>query len=358
MKLHLGCSGLAAGLLFIGLAGNLRADDKPAAAPGQPPAAVETQGKQEAAPPATAAPEAGAEKTGESAALDYVRMTEDGKKVKLETSVATFTLPDGRIVDLFGVVHLGDASYYGEVDARLAKYDAVLFELVGDPSGLTRPDKDKDAPPARPNPLRSMQETMGRVFKLEFQLEKIDYTRPNFVHADASAEEFSQMQKERGESMMKLLAKSFALSADPEMREHVKDAENLGIADLVMLFYSEKSMLRIKVIFAKLLAGSEQVLEKKMLGENNAIIHGRNGVALKKLDEVLQDPAKKRVAVFYGAGHMPSMETAIVDRLKAKRTAEIWLPAWTMPASALGKTKLKAEQPDKTEPAPAAKAAE
>jgi hypothetical protein len=62
-------------------------------------------------------------------------------------------------------------------------------------------------------------------------------------------------------------------------------------------------------------------------------------VALKKLNEVLTDPAKKRVAIFYGAGHMPSMEVALHERLKAKRTGETWLAAWTMPPAV--KPKLK-----------------
>jgi hypothetical protein len=250
------------------------------------------------------------------------------------------------------VVHLGDASYYKDINQRLAAYDAVLFELVGNPEGLQNPDPAA-LPPARPNPLRGMQKTIGDLFKLEFQLEKIDYTRPNFVHADTTAEEFAKMQAERGESMIKMLLKSFQLSGDPALREKMKDAENLGLADLVMLFYSEKAMQRIKVIFARLLADSESLLEGQLLGENNAIIDGRNEVALRKLDEVLADPAKKRTAIFYGAGHMPGMEQDLRDRLKAVRTTEVWLPAWTMPAPAKNKPRTSTEpapEPDKSKP--------
>ncbi len=284
-------------------------------------------------PPAeTPAPAPDPGKVKEKEGADYVRMAEDEKSTRLEVSVATFTLPDGRVVDLFGVVHLADGAYYKDVNQRLGTYDAVLFELVGNPGALQNPDTVPAAPPGRPHPLRGIQKSIGDVFKLQFQLEKIDYTRPNFVHADASAEEFAKMQAERGESMIQLLLKSFQLSSDPAIQKQMKDADNLGIGDLVMLFYSEKTMQRIKVIFARLLAESEQILERKLLGDNNAIIAGRNEVALKKLDEVLADPAKKRIAVFYGAGHMPTMENSIQDRLKAVRTGETWLPAWTMPA--------------------------
>lgn len=295
-------------------------------------------------PPVPAAVPAKAEQAAEKAAPDYVRMAEDEKSVRLEICVTSFTLPDGRVVDLFGVVHLGDASYYQEVDRRLAGYDTVLFELVGDPEALQKPDTVLNNQPTRPNPLRGLQQGIGNVFKLTFQLEKIDYTRPNFVHADASAEEFAKMQADRGESMMKLLLKSFQLSGDPALQEKMKDANNIGLGDMVMLFYSDKSMQRIKAVFARLLADSEELLNGKMFGEDNAIIHGRNEVALKKLDEVLTNPAKKRVAVFYGAGHMPSMEKDLTTRLKAVRGQEEWLPAWTMPA--------KPKAQPKAEPAP------
>lgn len=274
-----------------------------------------------------------AAKTDATETADYVRMAEDDKSTRLEVALTVFTLPDGRQVDLFGVVHLADASYYKEVDRRLGTYDAVLFELVGDPTALQKRDTPAadGTPPAKPHPLRGLQQGVGNVFRLAFQLEKIDYSRPNFVHADATAGEFAKMQEDRGESMMKLLLKSFQLSNDPAFVDKIGDANNLGMADLVMLFYSKKTMERIKVIFAKLLAQSETIMEGGLLEKDNAIIAGRNGVALKKLDEVLADPAKKHVAIFYGAGHMPTMEQALKERLKATRTSETWLPAWTMP---------------------------
>ena len=271
---------------------------------------------------------------GESAKPDYVRITSDSKSNRLEVKVASFTFPDGRVVDLFGVVHLGDAAYYEEVDRRLAAYDAVLFELVGNPSSLQNPSLPSATPdpPSKPHPLRGLQKGIGNLFKLEFQLEKVDYTRSNFVHADATAEEFAEMQADRGESMMKLLLRSLQMSGDPALQEKFKEANNIGIADLVMLFYSEKTMQRIKLVFARLLADSEELLEGKMLGPDNAIIHGRNEVALKKLKEVLADPARKRLAVFYGAGHMPSMEQDLKREWNGRLTNEAWLPAWTMPA--------------------------
>lgn len=276
--------------------------------------------------PAASKPDAEEERT------NYVRMAADSTSTRMETAIGGFTLPDGRAVDLVGVVHLGDKSYYADLNERLGTYDAVLFELVGDPEALqSRKPTDVEDDDRPTHPLRMIQQAMGRMLRLEFQLENIDYSRPNFVHADASGEEFEAMQKERGESMMKLLAKSMELSSDPEMSAKFREAQDISLADLIMIFYSDKAAARFKVVFGNLLSESEQILDKKLLGKDSAIITGRNGVALKKLEQVLADPAKKRVCIFYGAGHMPSMESALIEKFHAKPASFNWLTAWNMP---------------------------
>lgn len=328
-----------------------------AAPPASAPASTEAAAKAEKAASAETPPPATEAQAQEDP--NYVRVVEDSASTRMETAIGSFTLPDSRIVDLVGVVHLADKSYYQDLNERLGTYDAVLFELVGDPEALQTKRPAEDDEDDRPtHPLRMIQQAMGRMLRLEFQLENIDYTRPNFVHADASGEEFEQMQKERGESMMKLLAKSMELSSDPSMAEKFREAQDISIVDLIMIFYSDKAAARFKIVFGRLLTESEQILDKKLLGKDNAIIAGRNGVALKKLSEVLADPAKKRVCIFYGAGHMPSMEAALREKFQAKQTAFTWLPAWTMPppekktkAAAAAKSGEENSQPDE-KPAP------
>src|SRR6187402_1049959 len=73
---------------------------------------------------------------------DYIRYAESPEAIKLEIAVKTFELPSGQKVDLMGVVHIADKDYYESLNKRFDTYDAVLFELVGDPEWLT-----KNAPP-------------------------------------------------------------------------------------------------------------------------------------------------------------------------------------------------------------------
>src|SRR5690349_13867624 len=75
---------------------------------------------------------------------DYLRYSEDPVSARLEVAIRRFSLPSGQTVDLVGAVHIADAPYYQELNRRFATYDAVLFELVGDPRHLTRAPPSAD----------------------------------------------------------------------------------------------------------------------------------------------------------------------------------------------------------------------
>ena len=112
-------------------------------------------------PPPAAAPAPEQQAAPAAAKKDYIRFTEDDKTGRLEIAICRFTGKDGLQVDLVGVVHIADKAYYKELDRRLGEdYDAVLYELVGEPErlqpGLRKakddadPDKaeaEEDAPP-------------------------------------------------------------------------------------------------------------------------------------------------------------------------------------------------------------------
>ena len=80
----------------------------------------------------------------------------------------------------------------------------MLFELVGDPKRLTEAAAAQRKSNARfqsgGGALSTIQQAAGEYLDLTFQLGAIDYTAKNMVHADATAEQFDRMQKERGET--------------------------------------------------------------------------------------------------------------------------------------------------------------
>ena len=124
------------------------------------------------------------EKTGEplrmeTATVRYVkRLRPAAGKKRRQTAV----------VDLIGAVHVGERSYYSSLNKQFEQYDALLYELVA-PKGV-RPAKGAGA--ASNNPAGFLQNAMKTTLGLDHQLELIDYSRKNFVHADLSPAEMAK----------------------------------------------------------------------------------------------------------------------------------------------------------------------
>ncbi|RFC52106.1 MAG: hypothetical protein DVB22_000984 [Verrucomicrobia bacterium] len=305
-------------LVLLPLCGHFHS---PALAEDSPPPTAKTESPQPAAKPLA----------------DYIRFAQDEKGTRLEVAVRSFLLPDGTTIDLAGAVHIADASYYKDLNSRFTSYDAVLYELVGSPSALKKAkeeqesDEAPDKPNSRPHPLRFLQQTMGSMLKLSFQLDEVDYSPDNMVHADVTPEEFAALQKARGESMMTLMAKAMAAQYDEEFAEDNAAAAQLDGAKLLRILLSRNAAAEFKILLARIFDQAERTTAKLEGPGGSAILKDRNDVAFRKLKEVAAAKQGKRLCVFYGAAHMPGLESMILAELNGKETATAWLPAWNMP---------------------------
>lgn len=262
---------------------------------------------------------------------DYMRYVEDGQSARLEVAIRSFTMPGGQRVDLVGVVHIADEAYYEALNKRFDGYDAVLFELVGDAKRLTTTPPQvlrRQSETEYRGLLTTFQQSMGRHLQLTFQLGAIDYTKKNMVHADTSAEEFTRLQQERGENMLTLLSR--AMSAQLAGANNPATSE-FNTFTLIRILLSPDSAAEFKKALAKVFDQSESLTVLMEANGGSVILSGRNEVAVRKLQDVLADRKHRRVAVFYGSGHMPGIEATLVGELKAKVAGEEWLAAWTMP---------------------------
>jgi hypothetical protein len=277
-------------------------------------------------------PSSGSSPSAEATAPDYIRFREDGDAARLEVALRSLTLPDGTTVDLAGAVHIADAAYYEDLNKRFTGYDAVLYELVGNPSDLREAQQPQHEPEAkgRANPIRFLQQSMGSLLKLSFQLEKINYSLPNLVHADVTAEEFAALQKARGESMMSLWAKAMAAHYDEDNAD-VREATELDAGRLLRMLLSRNAAAEFKTLFAKLFDQAERSTATLEGESGSAILKDRNEVAFRKLREITAAKPGSRLCIFYGAAHMPGIEALIIKELKGKPSGSSWLPAWTMP---------------------------
>jgi len=91
----------------------------------------------------------------------FLRITQDAKDqpLALETATVRFIPASGEgdlMVDLVGVVHVGDRAYYEKLNKQLAQYDVVLYELVA-PQGTRIPKGGKRD---NQNPLAMIQEAV------------------------------------------------------------------------------------------------------------------------------------------------------------------------------------------------------
>lgn len=259
---------------------------------------------------------------------DYIRYAEDTGSARLEVPVKAFVLPSGQQVDLIGVVHIADAAYYQELNRRFAAYDSVLFELVGDPRAVTGNAPTSDYQPGG-GAIGLIQQAAGEYLELTFQLNAIDYTRKNMVHADTSLQEFEKMQQERGETMSTLFAR--AMQTQMSQKANGTASSELDTLGLIRILMSPDSSAAFKKALAKMFDQMESMSAAMEGKDGTAALSGRNAVAVKKLGEVLANRKQRRVALFYGAAHMPGIEAELIKSMKAKPAGEEWLAAWTMP---------------------------
>lgn len=256
----------------------------------------------------------------------FIRISKnDSDKAKsLETSVVRFegtpgTAYEGRLVDLFGVVHIGEKEYYDEIDQLLATYDVVLYELVAPDGTRIRPEDLKD----RRSVMASMQTGMKDMLNLEYQLEHIDYLAENFRHADMSPEEFVADMNSRGDGLWKMAARMMGAGLASQQAGD-------GNAGLLFALMSDNRAMLLKQTMAKQLVDVDVAMAglDDASGENT-LIKGRNRKAFEVLKQEL-DAGKKTVAVFYGAGHLDDMAQRLEADFQMKPKSTKWLQAWDL----------------------------
>ncbi len=262
----------------------------------------------------------------------YMRLLRDAneKPLALQTSIIRFVYKDAKkkseqeiYVDLIGAVHVGEKAYYEDLNKRFKKYDAVLYELVA-PEGTRIPKGGPEG--VGGSPVSAIQVGMKSMLQLEFQLDQIDYTTKNLVHADMTPEEFSKSMKDRGESMIQMFFRMMGQSMALQSRKGGKGSTDLK---MLMALLSKDRNKQLKLLLAEEFestGGAMSALEGK---QGSTLITERNKKALAVLRKEL-DKGTRRIAVFYGAGHLSDMEKRLSTDFGMKRINEEWLDAWNL----------------------------
>ena len=264
---------------------------------------------------------------GQQQATKFIRLRRvDEEPVAMDTAIVSYVPADGTrrelIVELIGAVHVADKAYYDKLNDLFQSYDAMLYELVA-PPGTRIPKGGQRG--GSTSPVSGLQNGLKTMLELEFQLDWIDYTRPNLVHADMSPEEMAKSMNDRGESFMQIFFQMMGQSIA------MQNSGSGATSDLELLLalFSKDRAFRLKRIMAEQMQDLSGPLAAFGGPDGSTIITERNKKALEVLVKQIKN-GKKRIGIFYGAGHLPDMEERLINQFGLKRADQRWVQAWRL----------------------------
>jgi hypothetical protein len=253
-----------------------------------------------------------------------VLRTDKGVPIAMETSVSRYVPKEadreGLVVELVSAVHVGEEKYYQSLNKLFEEYDVVLYELVA-PEGTRVPKGGGE----RRGVISGLQNGMKDMLNLEFQLNGVDYTRDNLVHADMSPDDFEKAMADRGESIWGMIFRMMGQA----MAQQAAGKNPPNDFEILMALFDRNRALKLKRILAGQFENLEFVTAALSGPEGSTLIEGRNQAALKVLKKQI-DAGKKKIAIFYGAGHMPDMEKRLIADFNLKHNGERWIEAWNL----------------------------
>jgi hypothetical protein len=262
-----------------------------------------------------------------------MRIAGEDKAQHLEVPILRYkkSRKDALTVDFLGAVHIGETHYYQKLNELFKGYDSVLFELIAD---IPKDARLEQNPKRQDSSLGSVQRAMADVCGLSFQLDHIDYSAANLVHADLSPQQLHDAMSARGETPLKLIFKLVKLSFDPEFNKKLEESGITssgldGINPLLIILRgpSDAERAKIKRFMAQGLVASEAVLAALEGERGVSLIDDRNAAIVQVLRSEIAS-GKKRIGIFYGAGHAPDLHERLRTELGLKLTQAEWLQAW------------------------------
>ena len=267
-----------------------------------------------------------------------------GKPIALQTAVSRYVAKSGKnevVVDLVGVIHIGDKEYYQQLDKQFKNYDVVLYELVA-PEGTVI---DKNSLKQNNHPLRMIQSMPQQMLGLASQLENINYKAKNFVHADLTPSEIAAKMKERGESTLTVFLSTAAEMIRKQNAQASKQSDSKSgdfMSELSSMLEMMNDPAKMKLTMAKQFVESGALDTGLGKSLNQILIKDRNEEAMKELSRQTF-AGHKKIAIFYGAAHMPDFEKRMKESYGFKLKAQVWVDAWDLTK----KVKAKNSDPSK-----------
>jgi hypothetical protein len=260
---------------------------------------------------------------------EYVRFVQGNTQWEgeLQTAIVSFENDAGVQLNLVAAVHLGEEEYYAELNDYFRTQDVVLYELVAEPDQVpVRGSRE-----ASTSLVGFIQQSMAKFLKLGFQLDEIDYTQSNFLHADLTPSQLDELMASKNENFFTMFL-NLAMAQMAEQNASPDDRlSSFNMLSLLSAMNSEDQNAALKFLFAQELGRSGGVIVGEELEQQLTILGDRNKAALRVLGDALQNSDFRRVSIFYGAAHMPGIEREISATMGFARTGLSWQSAWIVP---------------------------
>jgi len=260
---------------------------------------------------------------------EYVRFVQSDTQWEgeLQTAVVSFENAAGVQLDLVAAVHLGEEEYYAELNSYFRSQDIVLYELVAEPDQVpVRGGRESST-----SLIGFIQQAMAGFLDIGFQLDEIDYSQPNFLHADLTPSQLDELMASKNENFFTMFLNLALAQIAEQNPSRGETLSSFNMLSLLSAMNSENQNAALKFLFAEELGRSGGAMVGEELEQQLTILGGRNEAALRVLSEVLQNPDYRRISIFYGAAHMPGIEREITATMGFSRTGLSWQSAWVVP---------------------------
>jgi hypothetical protein len=270
-----------------------------------------------------------------SPVVDYIRYRSGANESQpgvLETATSRFQ-KGSHIINLVSVVHLGDLEYFKQLQQSLDQYNAVFYEMVGGPFTEEKAKMAREAasPDGKMAQVQGLQQMAKKLLGLEFQLDRLNYRAPNFVHADLTAEEMEEISGDQ-DMISEMLARALQLVQSrqiPGLPASEEEVNQLFPKLFGAVMAGDSNQL--KRTLGPILAEAELFMIQLEEGEGTVLITKRNQVVIEKVLASIKnrDQSAKNDAILFGAGHMPDLERRLTA-LGYNKLNTTWDAAWVV----------------------------
>ncbi|PCI75389.1 MAG: hypothetical protein COB20_13065 [SAR86 cluster bacterium] len=260
---------------------------------------------------------------------EYVRFVPGNSEWEgeLQTAIVSFENEAGVQLNLVAAVHLGEQEYYAELNDYFTTQDVVLYELVAEPDQVPV----RGGSESSTSLIGFIQQAMAGFLNLGFQLDEIDYTQSNFLHADLTPSQLDELMASKKENFFTMFLNLAMAQIAEQNASPNEPLSSFTLLSLINAMNSENQNAALKFLFAQELGRSGGVIVGEELEQQLTLLGDRNKAALRVLGDALQNPDYRRISIFYGAAHMPGIEREISATTGFARTGLRWQSAWVVP---------------------------